>query len=616
MASAAESLVLAREWRRAADLYERYLTTPHLSSQDLARALESLGFVSSKLDKDEAAVEFFQRAIDTGGASTPAHENLGFALYRLGRWHPALDAFLAAPASEASPVRLIAIAHCYQKLGKPGLAIHFIDQALQKQQSLTAAERRQAYADLGFLYADEHDYRAAIKAWQQAQHLTSTPALELGLARVERLAGDPVAALKELDQIRRDSLAPTERAQYFDELAQVYARQGRVEDSRSAWETANQIESSAARNYEIGLAYLRSDQVPQAIPFLERAAKPFGNRVYLQSLAYAYKAAGRLSDAAVCFEELAAAMPGSVDTYKELAYLEMHLGHNASAERWFRKAIDAEPRPQADQQNTTAVQPADESLREDLARVKNRYNLTLYEGYSGQQSLATTLEPALGTNSIIPAGGGIELDYQPPGIGFRNERILQIFTRAMWSNESGSLAPHGGSEQMGLGVRYKPLIAQNLQLSLERLIPLGSGLKQNWMARAISSWSAGFDLRHTQSRWNYSLLFVDTAFLLEGPRTAAEFAQFRQGITFRVGQALLITPYVVAAARHQSPQAAIRTYLEAGGGLSLRFLLRDSIDLPRKSSFEVLVDCHRGVLMTQPDATSYHGCRAAGILRF
>jgi bacteriophage N4 adsorption protein A len=614
LVSAAQSLVLAHEWRRAADLYERYLTTPNLSSQDRARALESLAFISSKLDKDEAAAGFFQRAIDTGGASMSAHENLGFALYRLGRWHPALDAFLAAPASEGNPVRLIAVAHCYQKLGKPGLAIHFLDQALQKRQNLSAAERRQAYADLGFLYADGHDYRAAIQAWQQAQHLTSTPAVALGLARVERLAGDPAAALKQLDTIRHDGLAPAERAQYFDEVAQVYTQLGRAEDSRRAWETANQIESSDARNYEIGLAYLRADEVTKAIPFLEHAAKPSGNRVYLQSLAYAYKDAGRPTDAVLCFEELAATMPGSVDTYRELAYLEMHLAHNASAERWFRKAIDAE-RPQADQQNTAAVQGTD-GLREDLARVKNRFNLTVYEGYSEQQSLATTLVPALGADSIVPAGGGIELDYQPPGIGFRNERILQIFTRALWSNQAGSLAPQTGSEQIGLGVRYKPFISQNLQLSFEHLFPLGSGLQQNWMARAMSSWSAGFDLRPNRRGWNYRLLFVDTAFLLQGPRTAAEFAQYRQGITFRVGQALLVTPYAIAAARHQSPQAALGTYLEGGGGLSLRFLFRESGDLPRKSSFEVLVDCHRGALLAEPDRTSYHGCRAAGILRF
>src|SRR5947209_2159096 len=53
LASAAESRILNQQWQPAADLYQRYLTSSHLSSQDRARAFESLGFVSSKVGKDE-----------------------------------------------------------------------------------------------------------------------------------------------------------------------------------------------------------------------------------------------------------------------------------------------------------------------------------------------------------------------------------------------------------------------------------------------------------------------------------------------------------------------------------------------------------------------------------
>ncbi|HSU30277.1 MAG TPA: tetratricopeptide repeat protein [Bryobacteraceae bacterium] len=586
---------------KAADVYRDYLATPNLRAVDRARALESLGQLYSKLHNKEAAADSFARAIDTGAASASIYEDLGFLLYDLGRWRPALDAFLAAPSSEGTPTRLIAIANCYWKLDKPGLAIHYLDQALQQQEGWTSVRQRQAYADLGYLYADAHDYRHAIEAWQNAQHLQNTPDLGLRLARLERLAGDANAALKELGQIRRADLITQDQAQYFDELAQIDAQQGKLEDSRHAWESANRIESSTARNYEIGSAYLKAGLVGEAIPYLERAAKPSGNKLYIQSLAYAYKSAGRLNEAVACFEQVAT--PGSIEVYKELAYLEMRQAHNASAEQWFRKAFEAEPQPQA--------------LREDFARLTNRYTVTLYDGYSSDPQVQTTaFEPAPGPNTVTPAGGGIELDFQPPGIGFRNERTLQVFTRATWSNEPDSLSPQRGSKQMGLGVRYKPLISQNLQLSLERFIPLSSGLQQNWMARAMSSWSAGYDLKPDQKGWNYSLLFIDTALLLQAPRTAAEFAQFRQGITFRAGQSLLITPHLLAAARHQSPIAAAGTYLEAGGGLSLRFLLRDSYDLPRKSSFELLFDCHRGSLVAQAVATGYHGCRASGILRF
>jgi tetratricopeptide (TPR) repeat protein len=615
LASAAESLILSQQWVSAADLYGRYLASTNPSTKERAHAFESLAFVSAKLGKDEAAAEYLQHAIDTAAAGASAHDNLGFVLFRLGRWRPALNAFLASPASEANPTRLTAIAHCYQKLGKPGLAIHFFETALQQPRKLTTTERRQAFAELGFLYADGQDYRAAIEAWQQAQGLGPIPSLALGLARLYRLAGDAAAAQLQLNQIHSDSLPQAEQAQYFDEWAQVYAKQGREEDSRHAWERANQIESSPAREYEIGLAYLRNEETVEAIPFLERAVKSSGNKVYLESLAYAYKSAGRLRDAVACFEKLAAAEPVNLEAQKELAYLEMRLGHNTSAEHWFRQAIDIESEAQPAMQ-TAALASSNESLRADLARLTNRYDATMYDGYSSdRQVFSVTPEPGA-NSSITPSGGGVEFAYQPAEIGFRNERVLQVFARALWNNQPGSFTPQGKSEQMSLGLRYKPLVSQNLQVSFERLIPLASGLQQNWMLRAMSSWCAGYKLRPAQRISNYSLLFVDTAYLFQTPRTAAELAQFRQGVTFRAGQSLLITPHLLAAARHQSPQAEIGTYIETGLGLSLRFLPRESVFEPRKTSFEALFDCHKGFMLAQRQVPSYQGCRATGIMRF
>jgi bacteriophage N4 adsorption protein A len=315
---------------------------------------------------------------------------------------------------------------------------------------------------------------------------------------------------------------------------------------------------------------------------------------------------------------LAAVQPTSVDVLKELGYLEMRLGHNASAARWLRQAIDVKPGPQENQENVAAVSnQSREALQQDLARLTNRFDMTIYEGYSDHQQLSTTLAPGLGAGNVVPAGGGFELAYQPPGIGFHNERVFQMFARGMWNNQPSSFAFQSKSGQMGLGVRYKPLISQNLQLSFERLIPVGADIQPNWMLRAMTSWNAGFSLKPSQRMWNYSLLFLDAASLLRGPRIAAQFGQARQGITFRAGQQLLVTPHLVATARRQSPQAAIGTYLEAGAGLSLRFLPHESMYSRRlASSFEVLTDCHKGVLLAQPGARGYEGCRAAGILRF
>ena len=73
--------------------------TPNLPTPDRARSLEGLGDVSTRLGKDETAAIAFEQAIETGAATPATSENLGFVLYRLGRWRPALDAFLAASGS-------------------------------------------------------------------------------------------------------------------------------------------------------------------------------------------------------------------------------------------------------------------------------------------------------------------------------------------------------------------------------------------------------------------------------------------------------------------------------------------------------------------------------------
>ena len=617
LASAAQSLIRAERWQDAAGLYRQCLGKAGPSSPFRAGILENLGFVSTKLGQDEAAADFLRQAIEGGSRDPAVFDNLGFVLYRLSRWRPALDAFLASKEGGAKAHRRLAIAHCYQKLGKPGLAIHSLEQALREPAGLSPKELRQAYADAGYLYADTSDYDAAIRAWQEAQKLESDPTTALSLARLHRLTGDRVGALRQLKEFNLADLPEPRRAEYFDELALVHAISGNRQDSLKAWEEANRIEPTARRSFEIGLARFQDGQAASAIPFLERAAEEPDNRVYLHALAYAYKLAGRLDEAVSTFERLAAIKPGSADVYRELGYLEMRRNKNAAATRWFRRAIDeVRDAPQPDAQAAALAEQASlNDLRDDLARLTNSYDLTAYQGYANNRSFSTALGAGVGADGVVPAGGGFELAYQPPKVGFRNERVFQVFVRAVWNNQPGSLNLQDGSAQIGLGVRYKPLISQNLHLSIERLMPVASGAQQNWMARAMSSWTAGFNLKPARRMWNYSSLFVDSAYLLNSG-VAAQFAQFRQGLTFRMRQILLITPVAVFTARHQSPGSAAGSYVQQGGGVSLRFLHHESTYSSRKSSFELLLEGYRGDLVAEPKLPGFSGFRVTAIARY
>jgi tetratricopeptide (TPR) repeat protein len=604
LVSAAQSLTLASRWDEAANVYRRYLAREGLSPGDRARALEGLAFLASRLGDDDAAAGHFQAAIASGAASDSAHENLGFALARRERWREALEAFSASPRAGTDPHVLLAIALCHRKAGKPGLAVHFLEQALGKEKELSAAERRQAYADLGYLYFDEGDYDGAIRAWREAQRLEPAPVIALGLARLSRLTGDPAGAQEQLKQLDVKTLPAAQQAEYFDELAQSYADQGNRQESLKTWKTAHRMEPSARREFEIGLTYFTGGQPLQAIPYLEKAQHASGNDVYLQTLAYAYKAAGRLKDAALCFEKLASSESADFEVYSELGYIEMRRANNAAAERWFQKAMKADTADRA------------VALHEDLARLKNRWDLTMYQGYSSERSVAGASALATGASSVVPQGGGVEFAYQPPRIGFRNERTLQLVGRVLWNNEPGSIRYQRDSGMLGLGLRYKPLIAQNLQLSMERLIPVSGSIEADWMARAMWSWGSGFRLRPERRAWNYSLLFADGSYLFPNANTLAQFVQARQGVTIRVGTSALITPHAVLTARHQSPAAAAGSYADGGGGLSLRFLPARTASLASASSLELLFDCHRGKFLWRTGSPAYNGCRATAIVRF
>lgn len=604
LAAAAQNLTLASRWEEAANAYRRYLAREGLSLQDRARALEGLAFLASRRGDDHEAAAHFRSAIASGAASDLAHENLGFALSRREQWREALEAFSASPRAGTDPRVLLAIALCYQKTGKPGLAVHFLEQALGKEKELSVPERRQAHADLGYLYFDEGDYEGAIRAWRETQRIEPAPEIALGLARLSRLTGDPAGAQEQLQRLDVKTLPVAKQAEYFDELAQSYADQGNRQESLKTWETAQRMEPSAHREFEIGLTYLNDGQPAQAIPYLEKAQRASGNEVYLQTLAYAYKAAGRLKEAAISFERMASSDSAGFEVYSELGYLEMRRANNAAAERWFQKALNEDKADRA------------AALREDVARLKNRWDLTMYQGYSSERAAAGALAPATGANSVVPQGGGVEFAYQPPRLGFRNERTLQLVARAMWNNEPGSIRYQSDSGMLGLGLRYKPLIAQNLQLSMERLIPMSGDVEPDWMARAMWSWGSGFRLKPERRAWNYSLLFADGAYLFPNANTLAQFVQARQGVTIRVGTSALITPHAVLTARHQSPAAAAGSYADGGGGLSLRFLPARTAAFASSSSVELLLDCHRGNYLWRRGAPAYHGCRATAILRF
>jgi tetratricopeptide (TPR) repeat protein len=610
---AAQQFFRAQDWKPAADAFIRYFQNPAGPRETRARAAENLAFAYTKLGDRHGAVAALRSAVQIGGARPELRRNLAFAYYDTGEWKLSLDEFLAALGNQQNAQLEVGVARCYQHLDKPGLAIHYFDLALRH--GLNAAELKPVLTDLAFAYESVNEYASAAQMWVQLLSLNDDAAVRFRLSRLLRLDGRFAEADAALRQVNAAQLPDTDRVAYLDERALAMAREGDVKGAVRLLEEANAAAPLGWRDYQLGLWAKDAKDMPEAIGKFRAALKREpDNQQYLQAFAYTLEASGDQKAAAQAFEELARRDPANVQWYKALGYVDMRLGQNAESAGWFRRAIDA------------GVAGGDQSvaenyaLRSEISRLTNNFAFTYYHGYESNNLTRTGAIDLVGATPF-PAPSGIEASYQPPRIGLRNGRTLQVFARLLWSSNHNSLLFDPKYYQSSIGVRYKPLPAQNLWVSAERLLHTGYPANGRWLARALYSWNPGFEVKPGRRNWNYTLAFSDTAYSFGGGRIFAQYGESRRGVTLNFRNRLLLTPHVVGDARWQSGQFLSGSYVEGGMGVSLRYLFNETRYEIQRSSFEVLFQCKWGGLFGPQSGInsprlSYSGCAATGIYRF
>lgn len=215
-----------------------------------------------------------------------------------------------------------------------------------------------------------------------------------------------------------------------------------------------------------------------------------------------------------------------------------------------------------------------QALRETISSVEPHWTVLAYSNLCLSGNYCNRRTTNLG--SLISANqGGVEIGYQPPGIGYIDGRTLQGFARTYFSYEPDSISPEGSSFQGGAGIRYKPLSDYNLVLSGERLFKIGSNAQDNWMARAAFSTStgyAGYIVEPEAGRPRYSLVYLDFAATLAEPHQYLTYADLREGLNFGLLDRLVGSPFVYGIFRGNYGVGA-NTSAEAGVGFSLRSFL-------------------------------------------
>jgi tetratricopeptide (TPR) repeat protein len=407
--------------------------------------------------------------------------------------------------------------------------------------------------------------------------------LTLALARSYRLTDQPQKAL--------DTLAPLSagpwpsaalEAEYHDEVARDEEALGRMTAAREELGRAVALDPTADRRFRLSQLAERMGDRAEARNQLEAAvaAKP-GNMEYRAALAYTLRNSGDLAGAAQLFSGVLAAEPNRYALHEDLGYTYLGLGENEKAIDQFKWAIDNQQLyPAETQEEREATAHKIEGLRRTIDAVEPHWtaygytNLCLTGHYCERRT--RNLESLISTNQ-----GGLELDYQPPEIGYVDGRIFQGFARTFWSYAPSTISPQGNSFQGGVGIHYKPLRDYNLVLSGERLIKFGANAVNNWEGRISFSTSTGYEIDPVASRSRYSLLYIDVAGTAQSPHQILTYADLREGVNFNFADQMVISPFVYGIFRGNYGIGA-NTSAETGIGASLRgFFYEDMYHAPR-----------------------------------
>jgi hypothetical protein len=502
-------------------------------------------------------------------------------------------------------------------MGQPGLAIHYLEQALRDTGG-ESAEADELHRELGFLYAAGHQYDKAAEAWSRLQGVSRSADIALRLAGMRRLLGEFDAAHHILTDLDTGTLPVTLKAVRFDELALVAAARGREQDAVVFGKQALETEASASRHYTLGLAYGRSGETERAAFHLHTAAtlEP-ANDEYALAVGYAEYQAGRTKNAIRWLDMVASRNPAYRNAAKDIAYFYRAESDNRSAAGWFRKAIDGaavDSAPGGSSRRTAERELF--RLRGEVRTLNERYSVT---GYMGYRSNSGTGAASIGGGGVLRSQGGVEFAYRPERIGFRAGRIFQLAGRILWNMKPDSFRLDSDSMQAGIGVRYHPLESQNLFVSAERIAGLGRAVDGGWLWRGLYSWSRGRDVVPGAGFSNYSLIFGDAGYLTSRGGTTAAYAELHQGAAFSMRRSVLIKPHLVADGRFQNRDSGVGKYLEAGGGVALQFFFAEQRYETHRVGFELLIHFKRSWLQRGIDSTGkrvHDGWSATSLVHF
>ncbi|HZZ09704.1 MAG TPA: bacteriophage N4 adsorption protein A [Paraburkholderia sp.] len=622
-------------WRADLDAVKRF------GDQDALRLRR--GFIGSRLaPKSSSAAYAAARRGDFAQAAALAREAVAYAPDRIGYRMQLIDALFAAndlPGVQAAASDAIAVsdgevmpltlrgyvlaaqgqrseaeadfAQALQISGtKSGAQSDRTDQSDQHAQSDRRDERdrRMARVIIADVWIGEGEPQRALDvlAPLKPQGDDTDPPIALRRAQAERLlARGPAGAAASFDPARRPVIdCGVDR---FGANCDVYAADPGFAAARAATRAEAAHDRTGAVGYAREAVAAAPDYPQHRVELInalsaagdERAATREAQKMMdagmldaVPDMTAAYLAQ-RAGNSQVAYQRFsmadkAGALPASADADAGYAAVKAH--RNREAAQYFERAIDASSKlsDDASTTSTATVAPSAIGTPEQLNPMRSAhaeatrdwgFNASLnYRGAGMQPGYASSPTPGTSNNWQT----GVEAYWRP--FGSLGDRMFEVYARGY---ESFGVKNGGASGidtlQASVGARAKPFSQIDAIVAFERIIPVGSKVNPDWLARLAYSGGVGIERRVDVPSWWTAQVYAETgAYLNAGSVYATGNVQL--GRTFRMDRyspKWTVFPYAVIGADYDS-SIDHSLPLGAGVGISTRYWMRDSqYDAPR-----------------------------------
>lgn len=408
-----------------------------------------------------------------------------------------------------------------------------------------------------------------------------TRSLRLALADAALAAKQPQRALDALRSLKGERSYAVAARSGFALLALDRREEALAAFRIASAGTINRQERVTAIRSEIGIL-LDLDRRDEARRRFDETRDILAS---LPSLELAYLA-NRLGDdtlAAEYFQQAQAAGQLKGTGYADAAYVAKRLYDNERSAELFKSAIDEarHGRLQLPPQQLFGYR------REvsELERTWGAYASILYGAVGVAPGIPSAPTPAGG--NVLQAG--TEIYWRPPGIGYRNGAIFEVFARAFETLSDETDGPTGASTVQGyLGARWKPFENINLVFEVSRLFPIGKSARTDGLLRVAYSNGYGTDLRVDVPDWWSWQVYGDFGYYVEAQQSVGTF-EARAGRSFRLdslSDRLVLTPFLAVGGGYDSSLSTPEA-LGAGAGLSLRYWFRETEYRAPMSSIDI-----------------------------